>query len=198
MAKVEMKFYLDITLLPNAEASLGFLWHKVYGKLHLALVEQQTANGNSAIGVSFPEYGNKNFPLGAKLRLFAPTQLQLQNLDMGKWSSGLTDYSHYTSIKKVPLNVTNFARFSRKQLKTNMDRLARRRAKRKNEPFEQALKHFYGFKDHESKLPFVSMNSLSKKERFRLFIEKEMVEQEEFGEFTCYGLSKGATVPWFE
>ena len=193
-----MKYYLDITLLPDAEANLGFLWQKVYRQLHLALVEQQTANGNSAIAVSFPEYGNKDFPLGSKLRLFALTQSQLQQLDMGKWLNRLTDYSHCASIKKVSESVSTFVCFKRVQFDTNVDRLARRRAKRKGESFEQALKHFNNFKEQESKLPFVNMNSLSKKEQFRLFIGKEIVKQTESSEFTSYGLSLGgATVPEF-
>ena len=194
-----MKYFIDITLIPDAEANFGFIWQKVYRQIHLSLVENKTTDGNSAIAVSFPEYGNGVFPLGNKLRLLAPNPAILTTVDVPKWLNRLNDYTHCTSIKEVPLSVANFARFSRKQFKTNIDRLARRRAKRKNEPFEQALKHLYAsFKYQESKLPFVNMDSLSKKERFRLFIEKEMVEQEEFGEFTCYGLSKGATVPWFE
>ena len=193
-----MKYYLDITLLPDAEANLGFLWQKVYRQLHLALVEQQAANGNSAIAVSFPEYGDKDFPLGSKLRLFALTQSQLQQLDMGKWLNRLTDYSHCASIKKVSESVSTFVCFKRVQFDTNVDRLARRRAKRKGESFEQALKHFNNFKEQESKLPFVNMNSLSKKEQFRLFIGKEIVKQTESSEFTSYGLSLGgATVPEF-
>ena len=193
-----MKFYLDITLLPNEEANLGFLWQKVYGQLHLALVEQQAANGKSTIAVSFPEYGNKDFPLGSKLRLFALTQLQLQQLDMAKWLNRLTDYSHCASIKEVPESASTFVRFKRVQFDTNVERLARRRAKRKGESFEQALKHFNNFKEQESKLPFVNMNSLSKKERFRLFIEKEIVREKVSREFTSYGLSSGgATVPEF-
>ncbi|WP_423906114.1 type I-F CRISPR-associated endoribonuclease Cas6/Csy4 [Candidatus Spongiihabitans sp.] len=193
-----MKFYLDITLLPNAEATLGFLWQKVYGQLHLALVEMKMSNGNSAIAVSFPEYGDKKFPLGSKLRLLSPTQEQLQQLDIGKWLNRLTDYSHCTPIKKVPESVSEFVRFKRVQFDTNVERLARRRAKRKGESMEQALKHFYGFKDRESKLPFINMNRLSKNKRFRLFIEKKIAKQKESCEFTCYGLSnQEATVPEF-
>ncbi len=192
-----MKFYLDITLLPDAEANLGFLWQKVYGQLHLALVEMKTADGNSDIAVSFPGYDGKIFPLGNKLRLFASTQAKLQQLDIGKWLNRLTDYCHCTSIKEVPQSVSTFARFQRVQFDSNVERLARRRAKRKGETFEEAMKHFDGFKEQESKLSFINMNSLSKNERFRLFIKKEMVEQAEPGEFTCYGLSKTATVPWF-
>jgi len=61
-----MKYYLDITLLPDAETNLGFLWHKVYQQVHIALVENKVAKNQSEIAVSFPEYGSKAFPLGAK------------------------------------------------------------------------------------------------------------------------------------
>ena len=192
-----MKYYLDITLLADAEANIGFLWHKVYGQVHIALVEGKNANGNSDIAVSFPEYGDKSFPLGNKLRLLASMREQLQQLDIDKWLNRLSDYCHCTSIKEVPQAVSGFMRFKRVQFDTNVERLARRRAKRKGESLEQAMQHFTGFKDQESKLPYINMISLSKNKRFRLFIEKEEENGEKMGEFNCYGLSKTATVPWF-
>jgi len=193
-----MKFYLDITLLPDAEANLGFLWQKVYGQLHLALVEMKNGDGNSEIAVSFPQYNEKKFPLGNKLRLLASTQEQLQKFDVAKWLNRLRDYSHWTSIKEVPLSIDKFARFKRVQFNTNVERLSRRRLKRKGGSIKQVIKHFDGFKDQKSNLPFVNMKSLSKNEQFRLFIEREEVDQAETGDFTCYGLSKTATVPWFK
>lgn len=191
-----MNFYLDITLLPDAEANIGFIWQKVYGQLHLALVEQQIERGHSAIAASFPEYGDDVFPLGSKLRLFATTSDQLQQLNLAKWLNRLTDYTHCTSIKEVP-RVGQYARFKRVQFDSNIERLVRRRAKRKGESLEEALMHYSGFKEQQSKLPFVNMQSLSKDCRFRLFIELEIIEQEEEGAFSSYGLSKTATVPWF-
>lgn len=217
-----MKYYQDITLLPDAETNLGFLWHKVYQQVHLALVERKKTNGNSDIGVSFQEYGSKNFPLGSKLRLFAPTKLQLEQLDIGKWLSRFRDYAHYTSIKEVPIQVDTFVRFKRIQFDTSIERLARRRSKRKGETFEEAMNHFSAVKsrgkensiihihysddkraftsnpkEKESKKPFILVHSLSKNKRFKLFIEKEEVKKAEIGEFSCYGLGKTATVPWF-
>jgi len=213
-----MKYYQDITLLPDAEANLGFLWQKVYQQLHLALVEMKTDNNKSKIAVSFPKYFDKkssnkkieNFPLGNKLRLFAETQEQLKQLDMPKWLNRLTDYSHCTSIKDVPPSVSQFAYFKRKQFNTNFNRLSRRRSKRKRISLEQALEHYSDFKDQETNLPFIYMVSLSTNsdsnhpinEKFRFFIEREIIEQQSTGEFSCYGLSsrepsKQATVPWF-
>jgi len=191
-----MRHYLDITLLPDGEANIGFIWQKVYGQLHLALVEQQAINGHSVIAASFPEYSDNVFPLGRKLRLFSKTREQLQKLNLAKWLNRLTDYTHCTSIKEVP-PVKQYACFKRVQFDSNIERLARRRAKRKGESLEEALMHYSGFKEQQSKLPFVNMQSLSKGERYRLFIEQEIVEQEKEGLFSCYGLSKTAAVPWF-
>ncbi len=194
-----MKFYLDITLLPDAEASIGFLWHKVYQQIHIALAENKTAKGSSAIAVSFPEYGNKKYPLGAKLRLLGKTKEALNNLDAPKWLNRLTDYSHVTSIKEVPLSVDKFVCFKRRQFNTNIERLARRRVKRKGETLEQALKYYEGFEDTESTLPFINMKSLTEAKNFRLFIKQELTSAAVSGEFNCYGLSGSdeATIPWF-
>ncbi|MEY8198706.1 MAG: type I-F CRISPR-associated endoribonuclease Cas6/Csy4 [Colwellia sp.] len=193
-----MKYYLDITLLPDAEVNLGFIWKNVYQQIHIALVDNKTANGSSAIAVSFPEYGNKKYPLGAKLRLLAKTEEQLNKLDAPKWLNRLTDYSHVTSIKEVSLPVERFVCFKRQQFNTNIERLARRRVKRKSETLEQALKYYKGFEGEESTLPFVNMQSLTEDKKFQLFVNKCLTDKSVSGEFNCYGLSKDqATIPWF-
>jgi len=202
-----MKYYLDITLLPDAEANIGFLWQKVYQQVHLALVENKIAENQSAIAVSFPKYGDKKFPLGDKLRLFSKNQQQLEQLNMGKWLNRLTDYTHCTSIKEVPLSVNQFVCFKRKQFKSNLLKEAARRAKYKNESLEQAIVHFQDYKK-ECTLPFIVIESLSTnkvnadRSIFKLFIEQKLSEQASVGEFSCYGLShrdlnRTATVPWF-
>ncbi len=192
-----MNYYQDITLISNAEINLGYIWQKAFQQVHIALADGKNANGNSDIAISFPGYGGKSFPLGNKLRLLASTREQLQQLYIDKWLNRLSDYCHCTSIKEVPEEVSAFMCFKRVQFDTNVERLARRRAKRKGESLEQAMQHFTGFKDQESKLPYINMISLSKNKRFRLFIEKKEGIEEKTGEFNCYGLSKTATVPWF-
>ncbi|MCG6202243.1 type I-F CRISPR-associated endoribonuclease Cas6/Csy4 [Psychromonas antarctica] len=198
-----MSYYIDITLLPDTEISLGFIWQKVFQQVHIAFAENKTSEGNSAIAVSFPHYtltGDKNteFPLGNKLRIFAPSEALLEQLAITNWLKRLSDHTHITSIKSVPEKVSEFVCVKRKQCKTNLSRLARRRAKRKSESFEQALQYYASFNDEETKLPFINVNSLSKNEQFRLFISQTHVNEEVSGEFTCYGMSKEtATVPWF-
>ncbi|KGJ88692.1 type I-F CRISPR-associated endoribonuclease Cas6/Csy4 [Thalassotalea sp. ND16A] len=195
-----MKYYLDITLLPDNEITLGFIWFKVYQQVHIALAENKVDENKSAIALSFPQYceKDKEFPLGNKIRLFAPTQALLEKLAITKWLKRFTDHTHITSIKTVPESLSQYACFSRKQFTTNLSRLARRRAKRHDETFEQALQHYASFEDEQTKLPFINVKSLSKGEQFRIFIGQEVSNQPQTGVFNCYGLSKTtATVPWF-
>ena len=212
-----MKFYLDITLLPDADIALGFLWEKVYQQLHLALAGNKITEHESAIGVSFPKYGDKPFPLGDKLRLFAQTEAQLQQFDVGKWLNRLTDYTHCTSIRAVPPNVDGFVCFKRKQFKSaskleaDIERRALYQSQKENRPIEEVRAGLIAQKyDGKCDLPFVYMTSLSSsddgvpsdRKKFRLFIEKVAVEKAQTGTFNCYGLSsrdpdKQATVPWF-
>ncbi len=60
-----MNYYQDLTLLSDLNISLGFLWHKVYQQVHIALVEQKVDDQHSAMAVGFPEYGCQKFPLGS-------------------------------------------------------------------------------------------------------------------------------------
>ncbi|MEE9338256.1 MAG: type I-F CRISPR-associated endoribonuclease Cas6/Csy4 [Methylococcaceae bacterium] len=199
-----MKYYLDITLLPNAEANLGFLWQKVYQQIHLALVENKIAKNESAIAVSFPNYKDKEFPLGDKVRLFADEEKLLKQLNIEKWLSRLSDYTHLKPIKTVPETVNQFARFKRKQFKSNLLKEAKRRAEYKNESLDTALEHFKHYETKNS-LPYINMTSLSmdkgspaiSNRHFKLIIDREILEEPEQGAFDCYGLSKTASIPWF-
>ncbi|MBL4775571.1 MAG: type I-F CRISPR-associated endoribonuclease Cas6/Csy4 [Mariprofundus sp.] len=212
-----MKFYIDITLLSDADISLGFLWEKVYQQVHLALAENKVPEYGSAIAVSFPQYGDKPFPLGGKLRLFAQTEEQLQKLDIGRWLNRLTDYTHHTSIRAVPSNVDTFVCFKRKQFKSvskiqsDIERRALYQSQKDNRPIDEVRAGLLAQQyDGKCGLPFVYMTSLSSekdsdhsgRKKFRLFVEKEDVDQAQVGTFNCYGLSsrvpdKQATVPWF-
>ena len=190
--------YLDIILLPDVEDNIGFIWQKVYQQVHIALSDNKIAENKSVIACSFPGYAFKDFPLGNKLRLLASSDDLLESLSVNYWLKRLADYVHITAIKSVPDSVTEYVCFSRKQFNTNISRMARRRAKRKGEPFEQALLHYSDFKDEQTNLPYINIKSLSRGEQFRLFIEQSVEGEAVSGEFNCYGLAKDkATVPWF-
>jgi CRISPR-associated endonuclease Csy4 len=200
-----MKYYLDITLLPDAEANLGFLWQKVFQQVHIALVDNKVTDNESAVALSVVGYGDKAFPLGNKLRLLAESEDILQKLDIHRWLNRLNDYCHISSIKTVPTDIKKYARFNRKNVKS-IEKKAQRRAVHLAKPYNEVLAYLIEEgKSKECKLPFINVESQESKKQavqgvscqFLLFIEQTLLDEAVHGKFDCYGLSKTATVPWF-
>lgn len=192
-----MKYYIEIVLKPQPEIPLYFLWEKVSQQIHLALVEIQDEAGKAPVGISFPEYDACQFQLGCKLCLFAEEKEDLAKLDIGKWLSRLRDYVHVKPIEPVPQQNKGYACFKHCKLKGNKEKLARRRAKRKGETYEQALSFYDSYQAKEISLPYINMQSQTNGEHFRIYIEKEVKAQPKAGFFSCYGLSNETTVPLF-
>ena len=194
-----MLYYLDITLLPNAEVGIHFLWSKIYQQIHLGLVEIQDDDGRVQVGVAFPEYvdGEKFSLLGSKLRLFAGDEATLIKLDAPKWLARLSDYVHCTSIREVPAKVTGYAVYQRIQPKTSKVRLARRFAGRHNLDFATALAGYSALPSKNLAYPFIRLKSLSSEAEFCLVIRKTIVSEPVQAGFSSYGLSSVATVPEF-
>lgn len=193
-----MKNYLEITLKPQPEIPLYFLWEKVYQQVHLALVEIQSADGNVTVGSSFPEYDADLHQLGSKLRLFAPFQETLESLDIQKWLFRLTDYVHITSIREVPKNISSYVFFKRIQTKSSNSRLAKRKAKREGISFDKALLALDKHKERTSKAPYIHIKSLSSDERYRLMIDCVSTNENcSTVNFSTYGLSSTSSVPIF-
>lgn len=192
-----MNHYQDITLLPDAEISLHFVWEKVYQQIHLGLVEMQDSNGKLPIGIALPAYNADKHQLGNRLRLLAETEAQLARFDAPKWLSRLSDYVHLTGIREVPSRIQTYACYYRIQPKSSNARLARRKAKRENSSIEQALAALDKFPEQHVDAPYVWIKSQSSGERFRLFIGR--VEVSEFFNqgFNAYGLSRQSSVPVF-
>lgn len=219
---VIMNYYLDLTLLPDGDVNLGFIWQKVYQQIHLMLAENKVGVHDSAIAVSFPNYGDKVYPLGNKLRLFGQTQQALEQLNVAEWLARLEDYVHIKTIKPVPENIEQFALFTRKQFKSpdklraDIDANAKKLADKNGFEVEEVKQRLSASLDKFDKtltLPFINVTSLSsatnksieQQTTFKLFIEKQMVENQSNNSelFTCYGLSrressKQVTVPWFD
>ena len=197
-----MRYYIEITFIQSDGFSFYQLWTKVYTQLHLAFVEIKDQNDNVNIGVSFPEYRFDNEKcigfLGTKLRLFAKTAEELQQLNLDEYLIRLVDYIHISTIRPVPYDrVSSYAKFCRKQFKTNAERLARHRVKTRNDiSFDDAVK-FYQNRIKSTDLPFIQMKSLTNSQMFKLFIEKIAGEQSDEHKFNTYGLSLGSTVPEF-
>ncbi len=212
-----MNYYQEITLLPDAEIPLGFIWQKFYQQLHIALVENKTADGNSAIAVGFPLYGKHAFPLGNKLRLFASQQNELEQLNIASFLTRLEDYLHIRSIQAVPEEATHvaFVRQHKKgqaRINKDMHSKAERWANQSGKPLATCLEELEHTKPTAgSKLPFIWMESQETRKRqpdsngrFPLFIKQIEMKQPQVGNYNCYGLSHGcskveqlATTPYF-
>lgn len=214
-----MKYYQDITLLPDAEVSLGFIWEKVYQQIHLMLVEHKNAANTSEVGISFPGYGDKDFPLGNQLRLLAENEKHLAGANVVQWLQRLSDYVHIKSIKPVPDGISDYACFSRinpksqqrrlKQLDRRVVYLSQKHGVDEQVMRDELMKSIQMHSD-ESKLPYINMQSLStpaaeeQRHKFMLFIHCELSKSvpNKSCAFTCYGLSskekgKETLVPWF-
>ncbi|AXY57122.1 type I-F CRISPR-associated endoribonuclease Cas6/Csy4 [Acinetobacter chinensis] len=200
-----MKFFQEITLIDQAEISPYFIWSKLYTQLHIGLAEIKDANEKVNIGLSFPKYiyeqGDEakklKVHLGDKLRIFAETQAELEKLNISKWLERLMDYLHITSIREVPeAKISGYATYSRKQVKTNAERLARHRAKRGDIGFDEALARYSNVVT-TTDLPYIQMKSLTSDKSFKLFIEKKSATKSETQVFSTYGLSSVSTVPEF-
>ena len=213
-----LNYYQELSLLPQEEINIHFLWSKVFQQIHLGLVEMQDDQGRVPIGVSFPEYvvGEKHSVLGGKCRLFAADEATLARFDAAKWLSRLSDYVHCTGIRPVPGKLAGYATYQREQPKTNKERLARRYAKRHNVDYETALnstidltaksipnagyKTQFCYCDMPKKTvptPFIRLKSLSSGQAFCLWIKKTAVTEPSRTTFSSYGLSAVSTVPEF-
>jgi CRISPR-associated endonuclease Csy4 len=136
-----MHYYQEMTLLPNPEVNIHFLWSKVFQQIHLGLVEMQNVDRHIPIGLSFPRYvlSERGGYMGNRFRLFAPDESALAQFDAVKWLTRLSDYVHCTGIRTVPEKLAGYATYKRVQPKTNPERLARRFAKRHGIGLNSAL-----------------------------------------------------------
>ena len=202
-----MKKYVEITLLPDAETPLYFLWEKLYSQLHFALVEVADVKGKVNVGASFPKYHQEKRRLGDKLRLFSNSEQNLEALQLSKWLSRLTDYVHVKKIQDVPAEVEGYAYFSRLIEKGSDAKLARRRAKKLGISYEEALTFFQDKKErlqpkrNAHLYPFIRTKSLStddgSNKYFVTIVRTETDALVLSKGFSTYGLSSDSSVPVF-
>ncbi len=187
--------YIDITLLPDPEFSHAHLLGALVAKLHRALVQLGTDN----IGVSYPQHVNAPLPkrtLGTVLRLHG-TPPDLQQLMALPWLQGMRDHTKFSAPNPVPPHAQHRT-VRRRQFKTSAERLRRRRMQRKGETAEQAAEAIPDCVERKPSLPYVQLRSSSTGQPFFLFIEHSPLEPMAVdGGFNAYGLSSGATIPWF-
>ena len=187
--------YINISLLPDPEFSHAHLLGALVAKLHRALVQGQTTD----IGVSYPQHIGQPIAkrtLGAVLRLHG-TPDALQRLMGRDWLKGMRDHTQVGELLPVPANPLHRT-VRRRQFKTNVDRLRRRRMQRKGETAEQAAAAIPDTVERRPELPFVQLRSSSTGQPFCLCVEHGSLQTQPVpGAFNFYGLGYESTVPWF-
>ena len=202
-----MKHHIDITLLPSDDIGIHFLWSKVMMQVHLALVEIQNDTKQVPVATSFPEYrehmNNKPGFLGQKLRLMALDEADLIRLDINRWLSRLSDYIHVKGISLIP-DADSYESFSRENTKGSLEKQIRRRMKRHNETYEQAISSYEGFEqdDVSARTPFIRLKSLTSGNEFCLNIARKHAAEnvnglQKYQRFNTYGLNRAAILPKF-
>jgi CRISPR-associated endonuclease Csy4 len=186
-----MDHYLDIQTRPDPEFPVNTLLGALVSKLHRGLVTLDADD----IGISLPEHEQAP-PLGTRLRLHG-TRDRLHALMDQDWLRGMRDHVAVEDIAAVPKDVGHrFVR--RRQYKTNVERLRRRRMKRHGETYEEACHHIPDNVERKVRTPFLIVRSQSTGQAFSLFIEHgPLLSEPKEGSFNTYGLSRKATVPWF-
>ena len=184
--------YVEIQLRPDPDFPAGQLMGALFSKLHRRLV----ALDASAIGVSFPAHRLQPRDIGNRLRIHA-TPTDLDSLMATAWLGGMREYAEIGEVAPAPADASHRT-VSRRQFKTNAERLRRRRMRRHNESEATVLARIPDSVEQRVSLPFVQIRSTSTGQRFSLFIEHGPVQPNpEPGQFNTYGLSRGATIPWF-
>jgi len=183
-----MNHYLDISILPDPEFPATVLLNSLYSKLHKALHDLTSTK----IGVSFPDY---NVTLGNVLRIHGEESAlhELQRLD---WIGGMRSYCEISSITPVPTGA-KFRTVSRKQ--TTMSSAKLRRLIKRGSITEDKIKQYKANMLCQAlNYPYIELVSSSNGHKHRRYIEfGELLDEPVKGDFDLFGLSKTATVPWF-
>ena len=191
-----MKYYQELTVLPDAELSSHVILSKAYQQIHIGLASQKGEDGYSHIGISFPEYRVSPCGLGCKVRLFAMDEEELERLDLKKLMNRLQDYVHITRIRPVPVKVKGYAVYSRFHQTKSVAQKTRRYAKRHGVSYESA-RELFGEEEMAENIPYIRITSLTNRHGFSLFIAREDRDQMHHEGFSAYGLSSTSTVPEF-
>lgn len=184
-----MDKYIDIVLCPDTELPLNRLLNSVYTKFHKALCDL----GATSIGVSFPSY---KVTLGNVLRLHGAID-HLSALQQHNWLGGMSGYCKVSDVLDVP-GAVRYRTVGRKQ--TTMSQAKLNRLLKRGTIEESEVKH-YRAKMFTKGLdnPYLELQSGSSGHRHRRYIEFGPLLNEPIGgAFDQFGLSKTATIPWFD
>jgi len=183
-----MDFYIDITVIPDAEMPVNCLLNMVYTKLHKSLVDLNT----NSIGVSFPAH---KVLLGNCLRIHGSNS-SLAELQLKNWLGGASGYCQVGDMLTVPQNCQfrTIKRIQTTMSQSKLNRLIKRGSISDDEVKAYKAKMFAKGLDN----PYLELESASNGHRHRRYIAfGELLDKPVIGVFDQFGLSKTATIPWF-
>jgi CRISPR-associated endonuclease Csy4 len=184
--------YVDLSVVPDAETGPSTMFGALYDRLHRHLARHRIER----IGVSFPRYCTNPRTIGTTLRLHG-SRVDLEQLMVADWLGGVRDHVRYSAVIAVPES-TQHRCIRRRQFKSGIDRLRRRRMKRHGETAEQAALALPESAVEKPNLPYVHLRSLTTGQSFCLFIALgPLLPGAVEGPFNTYGLSETSTIPWF-
>ena len=144
-----MDHYIELTLIRQAEITPPIVMSNLFSKLHLILV----ALPNN-IGLSFPDFvaetddDQSKSKLGERLRLHGDEAGLTALLEHRKIKE-LFDYALFSQIKKVPDEISHFAYFVRKHIKSRRDLLRKQAFLQKksggewNDSAKESMRRFF-------------------------------------------------------
>ena len=198
----QLTHFQEITIIPEPEIAPYFIWSKLFNQLHIALADIKNEHGIDNIGVSFPDYyydskKEQSSKLGLKLRVFAPSQKELETLNLTKWLERLTDYVHIKGIKEVPIDkATGYVSVHRYRFKP-ADLQADSLANKLGVSYEDAMATV-NKRAPEKAVPYIQMRSQTNQSNYRLRVLQLPCDAPKAGSFNTYGMngmSDHVTVP---
>ncbi|TBR37538.1 type I-F CRISPR-associated endoribonuclease Cas6/Csy4 [Marinomonas agarivorans] len=184
-----MNYYIDIEIQPDNEMRENVLLNKVYTKFHKALCELKATD----IGVSFPKH---KILLGRVLRIHSSSN-SLEKLQAKNWLGGLAGYCKVSAIKPVPEQIQHRI-VSRKQTTMSQSKL-NRLIKRQTIPEENVKIYKANMFAKGLDNAYLELTSASNGHTYRRYIQfSEMLPKAVEGTFDAFGLSRKASIPWFD
>lgn len=196
-----LTYFQEITIIPDPDIAPYFIWSKLFTQLHIALADVKNNHNIDSIGVSFPDYhydnkSEKSSKIGLKLRVFAPSQKDLETLNLNDWLSRLTDYVHIKGIKDVGNKATGYVSVHRYRFKP-IDIQAQTLSEKLKVSYEEAMVTVAKRKN-EMALPYIQIRSQTNNSNYRLRVLQLPCDQPKVGSFNVYGIngmSDAITVP---
>jgi len=187
---ITLSHFVDIDLRPDEDFPSSQLMGALYACLHKGLV----AHSKGDIGVSFPTHTARW--LGNRLRLHGSAEALGHLMDQD-WLKGMRDHLDMTPASPVPAHV-RYRQVKRVQTQSSPERLRRRLMLRHQLSAEEAVQRIPDSAAQLADLPSVYIRSSSTRQAFRLLVcHGPLVLESQAGGFSTYGLSLGASIPWF-